>query len=176
MAMMMAIQFSLLNFLCVCKCQWTHAISSNYIKNSPSPRHVIWTDEPLLKQKGPGPVSWPALELLFMLPVKGGWLTSCAAGILLYALISPLPREWFETSVQRVSASLPVLSESIGGHRGLMEDRCWEKDRKTNLGKTHRTEKMAKIHGGFLKFSLISKLRMWLGPKIEMTLDSAAHQ
>lgn len=48
-----------------------------------------WT---LVETKGPSPVSWPMLEPLSLLLVKGGSLTSCAAGILLYVFIRLLPQ------------------------------------------------------------------------------------
>lgn len=139
----------------VWKCQWMHAILPNY-----STSHGVWAISwsshltllhylnwwTLIETKGPGPVSWPVLELLFMLPVKrkvkgGGGVGAadlmCCWDITLrphQAAPSASTREWFET-VAHVTASLPVHScESIAGHRSLMEDRCWERRRKTAWG------------------------------------------
>lgn len=119
------IYLSLLKDVRVCKCQWMRAILSNYISTlemSCSSHLTLlhylnwWTPE----TTGPSPVSWPALEPLFMLPVKKkkgvgvGWggvtdLMRCWDITLHLHQAAPSlwTREWFEP-VERVTAPLPV--------------------------------------------------------------------
>lgn len=138
----------------VCKSQRMHAILSNYISilEMSCSNHLAlywWA----LETKGHSPVSWPALEPLFM-PVKRGWLTSCSAGILLYIFIRPRPQCQLVNDSSLSSASLHhILCIAQSWYQSLTKDRCWEGERDWDQ-KLQMTKKMVKNHKRFLKFLL----------------------
>lgn len=74
-----------------------------------------------------------AARTFFMLTVKGVWLTSCTAGILLYIFIRPLP-QWRPETGSRRSGTSPrrfLCTESKVAHSALIGDRCWGRLRQT---------------------------------------------
>lgn len=139
-----------------------------------------WT----LDTKGPSPVSWPAFELLFMLPAawkKCWWWGGCwLYGLQGYywnfhlAMPSLLAYEWFELE-DHVTVSFPVLC-AMGCRQSLMEDRFnrwrhWENVKITKMA--------IKFSEDFKGFFNVSKVRLIVlpvkGQKIEM-ISGFAHQ